>query len=776
MATITAPPASSNFPMPAPATQPLWQVPVFLLGCAALVAAWLVRPLLSEQASRRLERDLASARQILSRPDGNIEQALTLTQRAVESSKELLAYAGEAAFLAGSAHIRIAEKADSVRAQESWAQARECLEQAELHGVPVEDQNALIYRLAKVGFHTGATLSIVIARFEESIPKYDNRAEGYALLTQAYLRLPKPDLNKAIEANLKLRQVPDADETALANAKLLAGELLLRMGKPDEARKSLEKIGDQGSPTFLVKAKLLQARAYQEEKKWDEAARLYEAVLAKSKPLVPDPGQVYYNLGLCYRQQDQPHEAANKWQEALTLSRGPEGLAAAILLAEQRLNDAALEPAAEVLARAVLSINSSADWKNPLVDANRAREVFEKALSAYRQSSRHDLAMKTIDAYARLAPAVRILGLRSEVAAEWARIKNEAPMASAETREQAKQLYRLAGESCAKLAELPGQSLSQQGEYLWTSAQNYLSAGEDALAGARLEEVVKMNLEPVKLGEAWYRLAELYRSTGKKEAAGKAYRKCMEYDTRFAYRARYQLAMTALESGDLDQAEADLVMNRKMLTWDSDPEALAQSLFALGNLLYQRRDYRRSVRYLEDALGRFKDHPDSAKARYQLADSYRLIAAQENQSFLLSDSMSEETRAHFQQQHRMWLQKAADEFASLQTFLETPEGKNQLTSDQRKHVPFIVARCWLYLGEYDKAVDACNKLIERHDGTVEGLDALGLAVLCHAAQKNVDKVKQRLLQIQQLLPKMPDDVRKQWEEWLAEATKPLKGL
>src|SRR5205085_1303467 len=98
----------------------------------------------------------------------------------------------------------------------------------------------------------------------------------------------------------------------------------------------------------------------------------------------------------------------------------------------------------------------------------------------------------------------------------------------------------------------------------------------------------------------------------------------------------------------------------KMLHWESDPEALSQTLFALGNLLYQRRDHRRASRYLEEAVAKAPPGPEVTRARYQLADCYRQIAAQENQSFLLGESMSAESRAHFQQRHREWLQKAAD--------------------------------------------------------------------------------------------------------------------
>ncbi|MFO0875913.1 MAG: tetratricopeptide repeat protein [Gemmataceae bacterium] len=775
MGTTTAPTTPENRPV---TMAQLWQAPVFVLGLAALAAVWFCRPLWPDCAARRIDADLATARQLLSGREGDADQALKLAQRALEACESAPDRTGEVALLAGTACIRLAEKADPVRSSEHWQKAREYLGQAlaQADNLESDSKAQLNYRLAKVGYHTNEPLPAVIAKLEETVPSCDARAEGYRLLTDAYLKLPQPDLTRAIAANQKLRDVAEASEAELTQAKLQGGEILLRMGKTEEARRSLEKIGEHSAPAMVVKARLLRARAYQDEKQWGEATRLYNAALADSRAPVSDPASIYFNLGLCYRNLEQPQEAAKAWQECVRLARGSEGVAAALVLAELRLNEQALEPALEVLTLVAARLGKPAESKATPQDLTRAREVFERALTIFRQASRHDLASKTLEAYTPLAPPRRALMLQGELASEWAKAKLDAPRLTPEIEKQAAELHRTAAEAYAKVAATPGLSLTEQGETLWNAAQNFLAGHQEARATAALEQVVKLNLEPARLGEAWFRLAEVYRGARKSEAAQAAYSKCMEFDTKFAYRARHALALGRLETGDLDEAEAALVFNLKMLRWESDPEALSQSLFTLGNLLYQRRDYRRVVRYLEDALGRFKDNPEVTRARYQLADAYRQIAAQENQSFLLGENMSPEARAHFQKEHRRWLQKAAEEFATLERFLDSPEGKEHLTPDLRSQVPFITAKCWFNLGQYDKALVIYEKLIDRHPGKAEGLDALGGAVSCHAGLGQVDKVKQRLLQIKTALPQMPDEVRKPWEDWLVEAIKPLSEL
>jgi tetratricopeptide (TPR) repeat protein len=799
MTTVTAPGGSASGSQARrvdPPVRPLWQAPIFVLGVAALVGMAVARPFAPVGPAQRLSRDLARARDILARSNGDPSDALELSLAAMapENADRFPDRMAVAAFLAGTAHMRLAEKSPPTRASEAWRRARQYFEQAQHEqadhpGLSDDDQAKLVFRLGKVGFYTGDDLNRVIARLEEGTPRGDNRAEGYGLLAAAYLNLNPPNLQKALECNRKLRdEADDATEAQLTAAQLLGGELLLRMGKPDEARQSLKMITEQAAPEVLARARLLRARCHQDEKHWGDAAQLYQSILADSRVPVPEPAWVYYNLGLCYRELDQPKDAANAWQECVKLASGEESQAAAMVLVELRLLENAHERALDELTRAVAKVHSPADWHNQFMPKRRAIPIFERAGEAFRKAGRYELASKLIEPYSRLAPPLKVLLMRGESAAEWAAAKAldaRKPGASPELEKESLALFVQAADAYSEAAGHPGLTPAEQGMYLWASAAAYQSAKDPVKVMERLEKFVTLNVDSEKLGEAYYHLGDVYLQGKDNASASANYRKCISQgETHYAHLARYQLAMMAINEKRWDEGLGALVLNIKYLRDGNDPEALAQSLFALGDLLYQRGDYRGVVHYLEDAhaLGRFKenpkfkDNPEVTRARYELADSYRQIAANESQSNLQDPSMSPETRAHYQAEQRKWLQRAAEEFASLDAYLLTEAGKDQLTPRQRTDVPVITAKCWFNLGEYDKALAIDDRLIARYPNQLEGLEALGGAVQCHAAKGQLDKVRWRLIQIETLLPKMPEEVRKSWEPWLIDCVKLLKDL
>src|SRR5262245_55914842 len=90
----------------------LWQAPMFVFGVFALVGVWFGRPFLEVNHTGRIVRQLTEARKILRRADGDAEYALKLAQAALDASDLPEGKRGEAAFLAGSALVRIAEKAE----------------------------------------------------------------------------------------------------------------------------------------------------------------------------------------------------------------------------------------------------------------------------------------------------------------------------------------------------------------------------------------------------------------------------------------------------------------------------------------------------------------------------------------------------------------------------------------------------------------------------------------------------------------------------------------
>jgi tetratricopeptide (TPR) repeat protein len=791
MATISAPTGSTRpaEQVPAlPSLRQLWQAPVFVAGLAALAVVWLARPPGCAAPVHQLERHLAGARSQLDSPNGDLDAAVQHAQAALDNVGSAPDRAGEAHFLLGSAHLRLGEHAAPELAAEHWRLAQEHLDQAERLGVAAEDGARLQYRLGKLGYLRKDDPKRVAARLAASVEQADDRAEAYSLLTRAYLSQSPPNLRGALEANKKLRQeVPQVDEKVLAPAKLLGGELLLRMNLPADARKVLEKIGEQAPPEVLTQARLLRAQTYQDEGKWKEACELWKAVLDDPRAPPPEPGKVRYNLGLCHRQLDELREAAAAWEECLRRRQGDDGPAAALALAELRLQQGGRdgkgpERSLEMLGRAVERLHGPADWANSLVELPRAREAFERMAQSYRQAGRFELAVKLCGLYTRLALPGRAAGLKAETYTEWARARHEQAKAVADPVVQqaeengVKDLFRQAGAAHVE-ASSAGATPAEQAEHLWQAALGYFQGDEYAQAAALLTRFLEGNPKSERQGEGWYLLAQSARHLNNRAAAEKAFLECIAFPGRFAYRARYHLALARIEEGKTDKAEEYLTENlqafRRAREPELDPEAYERSLFTLGSLLYKRGNYRGVVGNLEVALGRFPSNPEATRARFQLADAYRQLANQEHQSYLIRENMSAGAKEHYSQQHQVYLKKAAEQFQELEEFLQTPEARGHLTPEEQTAVPFICADCLYNLGRYEDALEMFNSLSARFAGQPPGVFALeGAARVC-AARRDFPQMRQKLEEIRKALPGLPEKDRHVWEKWLADCEKPV---
>jgi tetratricopeptide (TPR) repeat protein len=794
MGTIS-PPTDSDTPGAGAArvaARQLWQVPVFVAGAVALLGAALARPLACGGPGRQLEHDLAAARALVARPDGDAEEALRLARRGLEAARQAPpGRAGEALFLVGWAHVRLAEHEAAPGPAEHWRGARQALEEAAREGVPADDGDRLNYLLGKAGYHTGDAPEVVAGRLAAGVEGAENRVEGYDLLTQAYLRLTPPDLLKALEANEKLRQVPLAGEEVLAPARLTAGELYLRLGKPERARQVLEKVGEQAPPAVLARARLLRAQSFEDEGKWAQAAPLYKAALADGREPLASSGAVLYHLGACYQRLEQPPEAAAAWEECVR-GKGPAARAAAVALAELRVQEGQPEKGLGLLAGAVEGLKGPEGWANPLLDLARAREAFERIAAALRGDGRFDLAVRLARSYEKLAAPPRAQVLRGEASAAWARSRHEAAARAKGNEEQqaeelaARALLAQAGAAFGEAAGL-AKDAAVQGECLWQSAGQYLAGQEYGRAVEQLSRFLQQQPRSPRQGEGWYLLGEAHAQLGHAAVAMEAYRESIKFPGRFAYQGRYRLALAALAAGNLDEAEAALQRNLDTLRIDPDAEAEEKTLFALGGLLYQRGNYRMVVRRLEEALGRFAAeagphgriaaNPDYTRARYQLADSYCQLANQVTAGLFADRTIAAETRQHFEEEKRSWLEKALRELDRLGADLGRPEVQGHLSAGQRLQLPFTAARCCFNLGDYEGALRRYEQLGARYQREPAGLDALAGEVNCYAGMRLVDKVRERLEAVARAVPQtqgLGAADRAAWLKWVQDATRALE--
>jgi tetratricopeptide (TPR) repeat protein len=436
---------------PGPRLRHLWQVPVFLAGLLALAVACCGRPLWQPDERDQLVKLLAGLREQAAQPDCPVDDFLEQAEPLFTQGDRFPAEAAAAHLLAGGVYLSQAEKLSGKEEMGAWHQARLHLEQADRLGVPEADRPRLTYRLARSWFYTGENIQRVIEALTAAVATgADDPAEGYDLLARAYLHLPQPDLQGALQANKKLLDLPTVKEEVLGPARLLRGELLLQLGQPGEARNVLAFIKPPDPPPLVRQALFLRARSYQDEEQWVEAVEQWRTLLAEKDLRPPDQGRYLYQLGICHRHLEELGEAAAAWEQAMSKPSGEDAQAAATSLAELRLFGPAPQLALPAFERVVRDVRQPEDWQNTLIDLARVRELFEHGCQIYHNTGRYELSMQLALLYEKLAAPGVAANLFAQAAEAEARvkareaegIKNEVPRRLAE--EVARGLFRLA--------------------------------------------------------------------------------------------------------------------------------------------------------------------------------------------------------------------------------------------------------------------------------------------------------------------------------------------
>ena len=116
---------------------------------------------------------------------------------------------------------------------------------------------------------------------------------------------------------------------------------------------------------------------------------------------------------------------------------------------------------------------------------------------------------------------------------------------------------------------------------------------------------------------------------------------------------------------------------------------------------------------LEEVLHKFPVSMEASKARYELADSYRLLADQQER--LLNDGTTYRParRDHWTETCQRWRTRAVEEFEALVATVEKPESASHLDSVQRRDVYLYAALTQWNMGNYEKALAAYDRMAQR---------------------------------------------------------------
>lgn len=778
----------------------LWQVPTFFAGVLALCAVWAARPLWRDFGPQGLDYDLVLLRRALEQPQVDLNEVLGRAEKALNKAAQYPRRAGETHYLTGAVYVRMTRQVAAEQRADLWQKARFHLEQAEEQGTPEADRSRLAFLLGKTWHHLGVDPQRVITCLKNSIDSAaDDQGDAYGLLAEAYLRLPTPDLHAALAANAKQLACPTLDDAALAKPRLLRAELLFRLDEPDEARQTLKHLLERrgpGTPSrVLEQARFLLARSLQNEGAWGEALHLWEEVQTNETASANEKARAQYFLGLCHRKLGHPNEAGKAW-ERVQHSGGDEGQAATLALADLWVFQKMPVPALQAFTAFVHDLSSPGDYQNALVDLATARATFENACRSLREAGDYANAAQVVRLYERLAVPGKQDELIAQTTEAWGRQLLDQSRQAANSVE-AKRLedaafekFRQAAQAYESAAEM-ARTVEERNECLWRAADRY-SRGQDlGRALLVLERFVKLTEVPSsRLGEAWFIMAETHRAQQHVVAAQVAYRRCIEYLGPFAYQARYQLAMAEMDQKNLDDAEAHLQQNLKLIQEADEgavaSEAYEKTLFSLAQLTVQRGEFRQAEHYLSLARDRFPANPKAQWVLFQLARCYRVRAKQEGQLFGVNERVIPEAQMRYRKEQMRLLEMAAVHYLKIVDDLTPQTTNGHLSREDEsllKQALFGVADCRYEEGQNDESIRLFQKLADSSPNQIDGLIALSYMCRGYWAKEQPKKVRQLWNQIQLTLKQMDPAAfdgtsetrtRGWWESWLANVDRQLR--
>lgn len=757
---------------------PLWAYPVFLLGLVVFCLSIVYGPLPFTGPTGALRKVAQLREQLESVPPDAMDEWLESAEKSAALAPRLEIQV-KARLLLAEGWLR---RVPALPPEEAARRIRLVQEDLAGLGEPenVPDRERKSFLMARSKFIAGDNIPGAIEDLNSISEASELGADALVLLAKCHLTSQPPNVKGALAANERLRALGNLTDEQRAQAQLSAGELYLAMQQPEEARRVLDKVGGRAPADIRAKAGMMLAQSYQEQGLWSQATEAWQGLLESETTTDPQAlAKAWFSLGLCHQKSDQPTQAMEALEKVLEYPAGDSTRPAQLLLGQYTASDPDRTRSLAHFQVALDGIKSPAQWRAREVDLTRARSVVESTLEVWMRGPRFDAAKKLAELNLGIADPSRGTVLLAQVLESQARALREPESwekagGKEKALAQSRNLFLEAARANTQVAEtLPDQG--QQAAHLWLAARQCQEAQDHAQTVELLTRFLRAAPNSDKSGEAWYRMGGSLTALKRNADSLSAYRECIKFITPFSYRARYQIGADAMLKGNLDVAAETLEHNLQVLRLDPDPEAQELSLYALGSLYFQRRDWKMVMRRLEEALERYPKNPQNLKARLWLADAYRQLAFQEHQNSLSGEQITSETRAHFQAEHRRWLERAVVTYTDVRLALEIPEASSLLTRDELDSVGLLLADTWFHLGRYEDALQLYEEQVGKLEGRNGQLVALGGTIRCNSSLRRYDKLAPALEQIRLALPRLDEKTRKEWEGWINTASRTPRG-
>jgi len=755
----------------------------------ALLFTWAVMSAKGRQ--ERLEASYTPADAFAALDSGDLPKALHMAQLAERNGNITTDDAGGPAFIFGVAALHRADTPLVVQQRRAYQIAAHWFDEAYRRGLPEG-------REAQGLYYTGKSLYLA-DRFADAVPVLkraipenpDTASELRQYLSQSLFLKAEPNVAAALEEVDRYLAGKDLDEAERRVATVDRAEMLLRLGRLDEAQAATEAIPTDVklyAEAFLIQARISLQRArialYGDS---DETKLCPSSVLAppaaspeilanltvtiemleKVKKLdgtaTVTTSQACYVQGLVYDAMGKVDEAAEQFHQTYRRSvDSAEGFAARIQSAHL-LRRRDKEDDAVVLYEEVLKEMGPADrFSNRWFPLSELKNRMLASYQDFYQRKQYVAAAK----FAELLPKLVDEDIAVQLAADAHAARavqlmagdGSGPLDPRHPPEQVRALYRTAAKLHERLAVLHFATRDYP-ERIWAASKYYLLGRDYDNAARQLRKYLEVDSR-VHQASALVGLAEVMLTKERHAEAIVLLKQCLDSHPRdpAVFRARLLLADLYGEMNQWDKAEKALVENLESGALTPSGEEWRRSLFALGRMLYDRARYDEAADRLDEAVERYPEDAEACDARYCAAESHRRIA-QRVESEIPNDALPIE-RAKFSRVADGEYRKALAHFEQTIQVARTP-GPSHFDEVGRlamlRNSLFARGSVLHSLGLYDDSIRAYQTAVAAFPQSPAVLDAYLQMADCHRRMQRLNEARGTIEQAKLMLDRIPKE-------------------
>lgn len=737
-------------------------------------------------------------------------------------------FPGAAEYILGIIAFREGREADESKRNERLMKAAMYLRDAERLALNAQYRPEWAYALGTSLHELGAPADArpYIEEAWETSPH--RQQELTARLIEIYLELKNVAiLTKALtltEALLKTQQEENADEKDIAFTKLLKTQVLVALGRTEDALATLPKQGldeDSQIRMRLIQAQTLMTRNTPES--YRNSREILQILLGSSRLTDHEARQAHYLIGVCEESLNDIDRAISQYERTKTrYPKTQEEVAASLKQAKLLQQAGRDEEALRSYEVALQSVVDPETYHNRWVSTQQFRSDIIQAWNTWVETDEYTNAIALSRLMPPLFSPIQSSELEARAYEKWAESYEQNNSRKALTdpktyQRETRERWTASGDAYAALAELLRTS-PKYSEVLWKSAEHYFQGYRFKKAQTQLEQFIAAGPNE---GQALARIKLAYTLINQDETkrALRILKQTIQENPRdpASFQGLYLMGIAHLERNEIEKARNTWRNILELSYLGPTAREWRDSLFVLGTTIFHQtaaevalnnnleeklnttlpqtspqtlepesnlEDWDQAISKLQEYVRRYSTSPKYIETQYLLARAFQKSAV-EYQAKLESAQIANE-KQELTEEYRGRLGTAALNLRDLRSHLlrkEEQTGLNKFQLRLLQKTYFDLGDIEYALQDYENALLAYGTAINRYPDHVRVLTTYIQIAQCYQKLQKTEEARSTLKQAQVLINRMDETAfhsrstslrsRQEWIDWFEWTLKTL---